>query len=593
MNLLQQLTLLSENKVEYISQRQGPALVQAYNQDTGPNKPKNLAKPEDILAALSKADPTKNQQFLQWLTNRYVKNDFSLEDAQRLYGDLGDFVRVRNRLPNKDINAYTLDKLYAAMQPLLHAGETASMKTMKKWEPNPEEKTMLDKGDMRVVYHDDQVRIFTPKTFDASCKLGTGTKWCTAWKDNPSHFQSYSKQGPLYVIHTPAGKFQFHFESGQHMNAQDRPAELGALIEKYPQIGDVFKELAEKHGVLGMLKDPSEKAMVSAVTSRPDKIKDLQPKKLNKNIVNAAMDNVDTYHLKDVFGYIQKFRPDLVDDGLKLKAIKADPASIKSLPPKEITPQQVKAAMAGKQAAAVVDAFRWLEGSAPNLVTDEVREDVLKKDGSVLASIGKKATPGMVSAALSDSDADHAMAAFKYAMVEMPEKVSDTDIEKMAGRSRFAMKFIPEEKQTKDVIKAALANDLGSFAHMRNPDDDTIVAAIAEGPFMIADNKYIRDRLTTDLLKKAVEISAQGILHELQSDPSIEAALDDKVDMKELYKHALAVDGTALEYVSDQTPELIKVAVTQNPKAWRYADKKLVAKDAGLQKLKQEMEAVK
>jgi hypothetical protein len=104
---------------------------------------------------------------------------------------------------------------------------------------------------------------------------------------------------------------------------------------------------------------------------------------------------------------------------------------------------------------------------------------------------------------------------------------------------------------------------------------------------MLADNKYIRDKITTDLLKRAVDENPQGVLHELQADPSIEDALNDKVNFTELYKHALRVDGTALEYVSNQTPELIKTAVEQNPKAWRYADKKVVAKDPMLAKMKQ------
>lgn len=583
--LHQMISILGENRVEYIASKQGEALLQAYHQDTGPGKPKNLKTAEDIIKILATSDPTKNKQFLQWIANRYTKNDFSLEDMERVQNDLNDFVRVRNRLPNKDINAYSLDKLYAAMEPLLSQGEQASMKKMQNWEPDAAEKQLLDNKHVRLVYSDDQIRIFTPETFEASCQFGSGTKWCTTWRGNPTHFNSYREKGPLYIIHTPDGKFQFHFEAEQFMNAQDRPAELGALLERYPQIGDVFKELAEKHGVLGLMKNPTEAAMITAVSSHPVKIKELRPGALTPKIVWAAMNNVEKYNLKEVFGHIMHFRADLVTPEIKLLAIKADPLSIKSIPDKLITQEQVVAAMKGDDALSVVEAFKYIHIKRNDLITNPIRVAVLRKDGSLLTTMAKNITQEMVSAALNDDQAAHALVALDYAFKYMPDKVTDNDLLQLVDRSRTAMKYIPEKRQTQEIVDASLANDVNSFVYVRNPTDETIIKALAEGAFLLRDNKYIRNKITTELMKKVAEINPTGLLHEIGGTVDAQEVLPEQVNKKEVILHALSHNGQALKYIEKQTPEMIKMAVSNTRNAWAHADKKIIDKDPVLAKM--------
>ncbi len=686
-SLREALQFLGENRVEYIASKQGEAIQQAYKQDTGPGKPKNLGNTEDILKWLAKADPSAQHENLQWLANRYIKNDFSLEDILRVKHEIQNFHAVRPYVKDKSLLQYDFNRLdkeiaplaqklpailaryqqevqggarmapsvkgfgsaQEVMKELLRADPTPdkqfimwmmdqytsgniSIGNLKKvkddltdlmasdalkgtdvakltprqlydlltksgpqkklgtWTPTSEEKAMMDKGEFRLVYADDQVRIFTPETHKASRYLAghspsphaPAANWCTAW-DQAGQFHSYSRAGKLYIVHTPDGKYQFHFEHQQFMNSQDRPAELGALIERYPQIGDVFKDLATKHGVLGLIRNPGEDAMMAAVTKRADRIKELRPGILTPKIVRAAMDNVEKYHLKDVFGYINKFRPDLVTPEIKLLAIKADPASIKSINPKELKQEEVKAAVAGKDPAAVVDAFRWLEEKRADLVTDDVREDVLRKDGSVLTTIGKKATKGMVAAAFEDTNTEKACAAFAYAMENMPDKVTDPQITKMAGRTRFALKSVPEERQSTQAITAALDNDLGAFSHILNPSEDVIVKALAEGPFMLKDrfgrkDAKGRNKVTTALLKRVADIAPKGLLHELGGFDTAKH-LPPNIDLEQVIVYALSKDGQGLTYVEKQTPEMIRTAVEQSPDAWRYADKKVLTKD--------------
>jgi len=587
---MQLKSLLSESRLDYIAKKQGGALIKAYSQDKGPSKPKNLRKPESVLNALANADPSPNHRYLQWLANRYIHNDFSLEDLDRVNADLNDFLRVRNRLSVRDINAYSVDELYKVMEPLLSVGQQASMKRKQPWKASEGEQKMFDAGHARLLYHDDQIRVFVPDTFEASCHFGTGTKWCTTWTDSPNHFTRYKNQGPLYIVDTPDGKFQFHFETNSFNNDKDRPAELGALVDRYPQLERVFKQLADQHGILGLLKNPTHEAMVNSVTRRPDSIRQLRITHLTPEIVQKTMDNVDSYHVDDVFSFIMKFRPDLVTKHIKHLAIKAKPSTIKSIPPDELTAPQVEAAMNGKNATDVVETFRWLEASRPELVTDDVRVQVLQKDGRVIETI-KNPTQTMVEAAMSDLNTTNAIKAFKWIMEhELSSKVSDEAFEKIVGRSRHALKFIPEHRQTDEIISKALEHDVGAFSHVKRVTPEIIAKAVSEGAFIIKDNKYIRDKIDTALMVRAAKMNPEAMAHELGGSYDVYDVVPPYVDLNKVLAAAMRENGLALEHIKHekQTPEIIKAAVRSNSEAWKFANKHLIAKDPVLRDLMKE-----
>ena len=58
--------------------------------------------------------------------------------------------------------------------------------------------------------------------FKASCDLGDSTQWCTAGGRNM--YNTYIKDGPLYIFIDPktGDKYQFHYESDQYMDKNDR-----------------------------------------------------------------------------------------------------------------------------------------------------------------------------------------------------------------------------------------------------------------------------------------------------------------------------------------------------------------------------------
>lgn len=60
---------------------------------------------------------------------------------------------------------------------------------------------------IKIEYRDDEWLLLRPLTYQSSLKYGSGTRWCTASKDNPEHFFRYSERGILvYCINLKTGE---------------------------------------------------------------------------------------------------------------------------------------------------------------------------------------------------------------------------------------------------------------------------------------------------------------------------------------------------------------------------------------------------
>lgn len=56
------------------------------------------------------------------------------------------------------------------------------------------------------IFEDDEWLVVRPLTFEASCKYGAGTKWCTTATTSPEHFHRYWSRGALiYMINKKTG----------------------------------------------------------------------------------------------------------------------------------------------------------------------------------------------------------------------------------------------------------------------------------------------------------------------------------------------------------------------------------------------------
>jgi hypothetical protein len=96
-----------------------------------------------------------------------------------------------NRIENTDINQYE------TWEDLLTQKGIADVKLMDK---------QLTKQVERI-YEDSTWLVIKPLSFSASLAYGSGTKWCTAMKREPSYFYRYASEGILlYVINKVNGK---------------------------------------------------------------------------------------------------------------------------------------------------------------------------------------------------------------------------------------------------------------------------------------------------------------------------------------------------------------------------------------------------
>jgi hypothetical protein len=197
-----------------------------------------------IVKDIVKADPTSKKGtvkglYSQWLINLYKKNNLKLEDLYKAEEYLTIFDKVKNKLPNKDISFYkTLPDLFTVIKPYKENKElTLSNRELSG-------KTKVD-DEVELFYEDEYIKVEIPLTYRASCKLGSGTEWCTATGKTDEYYKHYTKGGDkLYVIFdkNTEGKYQFSFGNEQYMDENDEEIEDFSFLENSP---DFFKKIKD------------------------------------------------------------------------------------------------------------------------------------------------------------------------------------------------------------------------------------------------------------------------------------------------------------------------------------------------------------
>jgi hypothetical protein len=265
------------------------------------------------IEKLVEADPTPNKKYSQWICARY--GDYGIargEDLQRVTNALTYFDQVKNsgyfrrnadKIAFADINRFKkLTELEEFLESLPKEAD----------ESKAYQDRRIMEQEAQTVYDGDQYKIVIPKTVAAATAYGRNTKWCTT-SENGGAFDGYNRQGPLYIIIQKATnrKWQFHFESGQFMDASDRPIywdhfpdEVWGLIEwpwdKLPESTKIemlatgtptmIEKIATKHkDVLVtaaiLAKDAEQEALLGQrikkeCSAQPDKTWDLDGAKL-------------------------------------------------------------------------------------------------------------------------------------------------------------------------------------------------------------------------------------------------------------------------------------------------------------------------
>jgi hypothetical protein len=205
---------------------------------------------EEAIAALEEMDPTANKQYTPWLARQYIKQQFRLEDADRIRTVLDNFGQLKSRLPVEQRDIGRMD--FYQLDDLINQVLDVKLEVDKPIEGG----TFPIVPDSRVLYNGPLGQLAIPETREASCELGRGTEWCTAYTKSNNQFDSYNRRGPLYVWRDKNGeKYQFHFSGGlQMMDSRDRPIEkdkIDYFRKQHPVLKKLFRQIESQ-----ALKDP-------------------------------------------------------------------------------------------------------------------------------------------------------------------------------------------------------------------------------------------------------------------------------------------------------------------------------------------------
>ena len=209
---------------------------------------------DDTFSDLLNLDPTFNPDrnsvgtYTKWFLNLYNKGKLSDEDLEELPQLLSEFDDKKKWIQNKDIGQYkSIDDLKYALENT-EAGEESHARKIKNVRKRIHD---VDLGkDAELYYEDSEWIIIIPKTYEASCKLGQDTKWCTASKEDDRYFLDYTEEGPLFILinkNDSNKKYQFHFESNSFMDKNDYPINISEFLANYPNLNKLFgKQLFKK-----------------------------------------------------------------------------------------------------------------------------------------------------------------------------------------------------------------------------------------------------------------------------------------------------------------------------------------------------------
>ena len=185
-----------------------------------------------------------NHKYTDWVLKHLLEYADVIEVAEIAVRLVKDFDKYQKNLEKKDINQYL------SIEELEKVLESFKGKEKEKELENQTEK----------IYEDDNFLVLVPKTIEASCKYGSGTKWCTTVK-GADHFQRYTrgKQGLYYIIRKKGKQTEPHYKVAVHFNdigsekwwdAKDRPmtdSSIELFKEYFPQLWEAISKNYEEN----------------------------------------------------------------------------------------------------------------------------------------------------------------------------------------------------------------------------------------------------------------------------------------------------------------------------------------------------------
>lgn len=251
--------------------------------------------PQDIFQQIISADPTYNIEkpnkmgkFGKWLLTLYQKQNIKIEDLYKAKEYLSTFIKFNAKLQQKDIMKYhSLTELYKTIEPFLKNPQQAATKA--------EEIRNIKEGAEKV-YEDGKWLVVVPHTQEASCYYGKGTQWCTAAEHSHNMFNSYNKYGPLYIniLKGTNTKYQFHFETQQFMDANDKPIQI-PIANTIGLTNELVNFYANKYEINAI------SLTTNYVLDDLNEIKDLKNYYIDKDLHSLLMYNPHTKQMQKLY----------------------------------------------------------------------------------------------------------------------------------------------------------------------------------------------------------------------------------------------------------------------------------------------------
>ena len=160
---------------------------------------------QGVLDHFVSEDPSGNNKYLMWMIKTYLNEEstapFEITSVvKRFHKNLNrltpafimnmDVFSSNSNIMTSPKNIDSYDELSSLERVM---DEMDAVQTKK--EKEKEAKAGVDK-----LYEDDRWLLVKPNTYEGSCYYGSSTKWCTASKDYPKHFEDYSNRGVLFYI---------------------------------------------------------------------------------------------------------------------------------------------------------------------------------------------------------------------------------------------------------------------------------------------------------------------------------------------------------------------------------------------------------
>lgn len=230
---------------------------------------------------LIRLDPTFDESrdrvgtYGRWILNLFLKNGNI--DVWHITDLLNNFERNKRFLKNKNIMSFKsmeeVDEYLADEDSYNSASARQRLRAARTAEKNVD----LEK-ESKIIYDSPHWSIVTPLTYEASCALGNGTRWCTASRNSREYFDDYTKDGPLYIVKDKdtGERYQLHFETESFMDEYDDPIDVMDLLltnwdlyDAFDNIGALNEDFKHFEGAYSTLMDNDN------VVKYPDELDEL------------------------------------------------------------------------------------------------------------------------------------------------------------------------------------------------------------------------------------------------------------------------------------------------------------------------------